>query len=152
MYEDLKWTFLNNEQLQQSINEDYGLYRNTLLAMSEQLEKENKILDAISFLLCVQIIDCMGVGNSFKNRKPYYENIMVAPGIINRLNKYNQIIDDADYKTAFSQSIRRLNGLKTNGLLTKEDLKFLEKELRNPKQSTIEKYFKKYENYTLENV
>lgn len=152
LYGDLKWTFLNNEQLEQSINEDYGLYRNTLLAMSEQLAKENNISYAIYFLLCVQTIDCMGVANNFKNRKPCYENIMVAPGIIDRLNKYNQRIDDADYKNAFSQSLRRIDGLKTNGFLTKEDLKFLEKELRNPEQSTIEKYFKKYEDYTSENV
>lgn len=93
---DVKWRLLNEDLLVHSAMQNWGLYRNTVFQMSEQLRKESKIESALEKLLLVCYIDTCGPNNIStpfgKNHEfgqlPFTkESSFVAPGIIRRVEK-----------------------------------------------------------------
>lgn len=145
-YNDLKWSYLNQELNKHFINFNRGPLRNTFLAMGEQLYYEYKPLDALTFYICVQIIDCSGISSSDIY---YYENILFAPGIIEMIKKCNHLAIVSDYTICFDRAVDTLRGLRSKGFVTSKDLKFLKQELRYPRITVLKEYFSKYKKYTI---
>ena len=149
-YGDLKWAYLNRELNIHNSKKRYGLLRNVFLARADQLHSENKHIDALSNLIAVQIIDCSGLGNS--PYSPYYENVMIAPGILTKFEQYNHFVTDAEYSISFDGAVRLLHMLNAWGFLKQDDLDYLKKELRKPNKTKLEKYFSKFKKYTVKRI
>lgn len=148
-YSNLKWSYLNSKLNEYQRAETYGLLRNVYFARAEQLHQEDKPIDALANLLTVQIIDCTGLSNG--PSKPYYENIMFAPGIFDRLVKYNSLVTEEEYEECFDRALNFLKSMKSKGFVTTADLQFLKKELRKPNEKSLVKYFSKYKKYSYNN-
>lgn len=103
-------------------------------------------MDSLAHFLCIQIIDCTGLSSGDVY---YYENISFAPGIIEMIKKCNHLISDSDYILCFNRAIDLLRGIPSKGFVTSKDLKFLKQELRNPRTTSLKKYFSKYKKYTI---
>lgn len=150
-YADMKWSFLNEKSNKYYLNKQFGLFRNIQLARYQQLKKENKFQNALSYCIFVVLLDCSGLGNDFKYYgKPFYENIIVAPGILKDLKKLNNELSDAEYDSAFKQAESFLSKQNLHGFLTDTDIHFLHGELSKPSASNIENHFKKYKKYSID--
>ncbi|MEW8437361.1 MAG: hypothetical protein AB2689_04310 [Candidatus Thiodiazotropha taylori] len=86
---DIKWSLLNNELIDNASNGNWGLYRNTKFAMAEILSGESKSKQALSILLEVTYLDvngpCNTGGYTSKEFPPFQKShAMIASGVINR--------------------------------------------------------------------
>lgn len=97
------------------------------------------------------LLDCSGLGDDFEYYgKPFYENIMIAPGILKDLKKLNDELSDAEYDSAFKQAVSFLSKQNLHGFLTDTDIHFLHGELSKPSVSNIENHFKIYKKHSID--
>ncbi len=91
-FNDIAWGIFNDRNIQYVSEKHWGLARNNILNMSELLVKENKLKDALYFLLAVLYYDLSGLGNN--NILYEFKNITYAPGIIDRILKLKEFYSD----------------------------------------------------------
>lgn len=96
---DVRWSLLNEELLENAKSEQWGLYRNVRFQMAEILNKENKLKDALHMYLEVCYLDLNAATNMPIDEKgnvihdPEYfkpfdsEQKSLVPGIIERIKK-----------------------------------------------------------------
>ena len=100
LYRDIIWGYLNEKGMEYIKDNNFGLYRNCRLTMSEFVKEEGKI--DYSFTLLVEVIryDLSGLHNGFdmsflriyKDRYiPYKKSLIsVPPGIVNQVVEYKE--------------------------------------------------------------
>ena len=96
-WRDYQWGELNRVGIEQASAGDFGLYRNTRLAMCEFLEEEGRTLDALRMAVEVECLDLGGAVNSFNassasavidGMMPYKtSSLKSAPGVIRKIKK-----------------------------------------------------------------
>jgi DNA-directed RNA polymerase subunit RPC12/RpoP len=92
---DIRWSMLNMSLLKHAQNFQWGLYRNTRLAMGDILRKESKEIQALDTYLEVCYLDANGPSNcgtrdpEILRQFPPFDpkSAMVAPGVIGYIDK-----------------------------------------------------------------
>lgn len=107
---DIKWSLLNKELIENASSGNWGLYRNSKFAMAEILLAESKMKQALSMYLEVTYLDvngpCNTSGYSSKEFPPFQKSdAMIAPGVINRISKLirNLSLSDDDMNSIFHE-------------------------------------------------
>lgn len=99
---DIKWSLLNEDSIQHSSMQNWGLYRNTIFQMGELLRKEEKHLMSIEKYLLVCYIDTcgpnnistpLGQKNEYGQKAFSKDEAFLAPGILERIIKAARKID-----------------------------------------------------------
>lgn len=121
---DVRWSILNQQLLENSINGNWGLYRNTRLSMGGVLEKEGKFPDSLATYLEVCYLDVNGPSNTggyqntelLKKLRAFSpDEAFLAPAVIDRIVELlNQLeLSEEDGKRIFYEHNRRVeNNLK----------------------------------------
>ena len=104
---DIKWSLLNKELIDNASSGNWGLYRNTKFAMAELLSAESKSKQALSIFLEVTYLDlngpCNTSGYTSKEFPPFQKShAMIAPGVISRVVK---IISDMELSMSDTKAI-----------------------------------------------
>ncbi|HEL1580714.1 TPA: SAP domain-containing protein [Streptococcus suis] len=147
-YGDIKWAYLNDESIKNTLAGDYGLLRNTKFAQYHQLFDENKIVDSFSFIIEVFLMDVSGLDNGYNyDRKPYYDNIFVNTNILNKIQVIGDQLDQDDFEFAFDRACWIISNLPANHFLTNDDYSFLKENILSATTEKIEKYFEKYSKF-----
>ncbi|MFB9974579.1 SAP domain-containing protein [Allobacillus sp. SKP2-8] len=81
--DEIAWSLYTKAYAKYKKEGSYGLMRNTIFSMAEQLQKENKSEEAITFYFRVFILDLSGSSNSEYLAWP--ELLTIAPGLISRV-------------------------------------------------------------------
>lgn len=94
---DVRWSLLNKQIIENAKNGDWGLYRNTRFQMAEILRREMKLKDALQTYLEVCYLDLNGVRNVggmndpeiLKEFPPFdpKESAFLAPGVIDLIKR-----------------------------------------------------------------
>lgn len=95
---DVQWGLWNEDIMEHSKNGDWGMYRNTKLAMADQIRKEGRTEHAIRMLLEVCYYDANGPTNggnrhAASNTNPGFDpenDGMIIPGIVETVYKLAQ--------------------------------------------------------------
>lgn len=105
---DINWSLLNKELIDNASSGNWGLYRNTKFAMAEILSAESKSKQALSIFLEVTYLDvngpCNSGGYTSKEFPPFQKShAMIAPGVISRASKIitNMELNMNDTKAIF---------------------------------------------------
>lgn len=103
---EIKWSLLNKELIDNASRGNWGLYRNTKLNMAELLLEESKSKQALSIFLEVAYLDINGPCNTngCKEFPPFQKShAIIAPGVINRILKIisNMGLNMNDIKAIF---------------------------------------------------
>lgn len=120
-YRDIIWEHLNNASMECLSENNWGLYRNCRLSMSEFLKEENRIKDSLALLAEVAYVDLSGASNNFdiqfldiiaQSFFPYEHSLAtIAPGIISRIfeceNKLNYT--DEEFKSVLAKYMSKLH-------------------------------------------
>ena len=112
---DVKWSLLNKELIDNASSGNWGLYRNSKFAMAEILKEESKAKQALSIFLEVTYLDvngpCNTGGYSSKEFPPFQKtHAMIAPGVINRASKIiAEMALDVDGAKAIFDEIAEVN-------------------------------------------
>lgn len=96
-WRDYQWGEFNRAGMEQAAAGDFGLYRNTRLAMCEFLEEEGRTLDALRMAVEVECLDLGGAVNGFDanaafsvidGMMPYKtSSLRSAPGVVRKIKK-----------------------------------------------------------------
>lgn len=89
---DIAWGIFNDRNIEFFSEQHWGLVRNNILDMSELLTKENKLKEALKFLLTVLYYDLSGLSNN--NILYEFKDIDYAPGIVDRILKLKELYSD----------------------------------------------------------
>ncbi len=116
-YRDIIWKQLIDKSLRRLNDGDFGLYRNTLLAMSDFLTEEKKFKQALEKLAEVIAYDLSGLYNGFNPKYNYqtyfpYKDSMakIPPGIIDMMVSLciELKIDDTELSNILRQKFESL--------------------------------------------
>lgn len=100
--EEISWNLLQQSFKKNLKQGDYGIARNVVLSMAEQLKKERKFVDALDFYIRVFIMDLSGLSNNRILDEP--ESVMLAPGIIREIKKFSENLQKEELNMIFSKS------------------------------------------------
>lgn len=89
---DIAWGILNNRYNFNYINKKFGLARNELLYCAYFLEDEQKLTDSLKYYIWVLYYDVSGNHNG--SSIDSYDEIILASGIIEKLQKYKEYYND----------------------------------------------------------
>lgn len=150
-YGDLKWSYLGDQAMLHTKEQNFGLLRNDYLAQADHLDTESKYHNALSHYIVVVLLDASGIGNSYGYyNSPYYTFVDVIPGIFESIGKVivKGSLTKEGYNDAFSRALRFFTPVKSLSFLSDKDIIFLKEEIYNLDYEAIEKYLKKYEGVT----
>jgi hypothetical protein len=86
---DIRWVLAKKHILQHARDGDWGLYRNTKLEMAQQLQGEQKLMQALRTYLEVCYLDANGPCN--RGAKPFDPGqAIIAPGIIRQVRELSR--------------------------------------------------------------
>lgn len=107
---DVKWGLLGREAIEQALNGNWGLYRNTRFQMAEVLRRESKLKQALSMYCWVCYLDLNGPRNTSGLKDPELlrefpsfspKEAFLAPGIISRMTRIIEKLN-LDQENVFS--------------------------------------------------
>lgn len=91
---DVTWSLLNQDLMENAKNRDWGLYRNTTLTMGQLVKREGKLEHALRTYLEVCYMDLNGPTNSNKLKSPELlkefpefdlQTAFIAPGLVDEI-------------------------------------------------------------------
>lgn len=101
---DISWALYQRALMKYYESQSYGLSRNVILNMAEQLQREKKPKAALVLFLEVFIMDMSGLMNGGMLGKP--DLVIVAPGIVNYISNLLETLelDQAATKESFARA------------------------------------------------
>ena len=119
-FRDVIWGYLNERSMLHIKNDNFGLYRNCRLSMSEFVKEEGKLDNAFALIAEVIRYDLSGLSNGFSMQFmdiyadgyfPYENSIVtMAPGITSRVIEYQEKkgLSDDDLKKKLYEEMSKI--------------------------------------------
>lgn len=145
---DIAWGLFQESLLENRQKGHYGLIRNTILSMGEQLNREEKLKHSLMQYLQVLILDMSGLSNN--NRLEHPDFLFIAPGIVSRINqlKIKISIDNIEFQKLLNKAWEQVSvGIPYHYLSKEECLEALKDILNNGSDIEVsEKHIKRIAN------
>lgn len=107
---DISWALLQKSYLRNLQNGDYGLARNNILSMAEQLNREKKLKSSLLHYVEVFVMDMSGLSNNNRLHPP--KLVIIAPGIVNSIKFLKDNFSEGEfieiYENAWSSTRQSL--------------------------------------------
>lgn len=145
-YNDIKWAFLNDDSMKNTLAKDYGLLRNNRMAQARMLESENRKLDSLALWIEVLLLDLSGLHNNFveSDKLWYFEN-MAVQYVVDKIKLHTATLERSEIDLAFDRAKEMFFHLRQRSFLSEKDIDYFRENLILFNSDDYNEYMKKYE-------